>query len=420
MHLAKYFVGLLLVVAMTLQVGCSNSDYSVSDSAETESADVMVVDAELVDDTAATVVADTGQGEADSPEPTLLVGSVAPPLEIPTWISGNEVGSFETGKTYVVEFWATWCGPCRASMPHLSKLQEEYGDAVTFIGISDEDQGTVDGFFAKTHDDEQTWGELISYSIAIDPSRKAHEDYMQAARQSGIPTAFIVGPDGFIEWIGHPMKIDSPLAKVADGTWDREAEAAHMRQQMEAQARMQRAAGELRAAQAAGDYDKALEIVDALISDMPQQAQLKMAKIGILTEAGRTEDASKVIGEVAEEHWEEAGFLNGLAWAMATEIDGADLDQALKIGQQANELTDGKDGSILDTIARIYFEQDDLPSAVAWQEKAVAISSDLQSTLDKYKKALNPSEKPDEPAEEESELSEDEGNDSEEEEASVE
>ena len=46
---------------------------------------------------------------------------------------------------------------------------------------------------------------------------------MRAAGQSGIPTAFIVGKTGQVEWIGHPMTMDEPLAQVVAGDWDRAA-----------------------------------------------------------------------------------------------------------------------------------------------------------------------------------------------------
>ncbi|HVU64861.1 MAG TPA: TlpA disulfide reductase family protein [Phycisphaerales bacterium] len=65
----------------------------------------------------------------------LIVGDPAPSLSIEKWIKGEPVTSFEKGKVYVVEFWATWCGPCKASMPHITDLQKQYKGKVTFIGV---------------------------------------------------------------------------------------------------------------------------------------------------------------------------------------------------------------------------------------------------------------------------------------------
>jgi len=73
------------------------------------------------------------QEQEAQPPVTLNVGDPAPALTSGEFVKGEPVKEFAKGKTYVVEFWATWCGPCRASIPHLSKLQEQNHD-ITFIG----------------------------------------------------------------------------------------------------------------------------------------------------------------------------------------------------------------------------------------------------------------------------------------------
>src|SRR5262245_35647835 len=55
----------------------------------------------------------------------LSVGDAAPGLDIEKWVKGNET-TLATGNVYVVEFWATWCVPCKKSIPHLSELQREF------------------------------------------------------------------------------------------------------------------------------------------------------------------------------------------------------------------------------------------------------------------------------------------------------
>jgi thiol-disulfide isomerase/thioredoxin len=65
----------------------------------------------------------------------LGVGDPAPKIEVKEFVKGDAVKDFEKGKIYVVEFWATWCGPCRVSIPHLTELQKKNKDVV-FIGVS--------------------------------------------------------------------------------------------------------------------------------------------------------------------------------------------------------------------------------------------------------------------------------------------
>ena len=86
-------------------------------------------------------------------EEKLKPGDPAPPLTVSTWLHGAEVKKFEPGQVYVVEFWATWCGPCRQIMPHMGDLQDEYRDkGVTFIGFASEandKEAKVNAFVAR-------------------------------------------------------------------------------------------------------------------------------------------------------------------------------------------------------------------------------------------------------------------------------
>lgn len=179
---------------------------------------------------------------------SLTIGDEAPPVDVEHWLSGeaderNESASFEEGQVYLVEFWATWCGPCIMSMPHLVELKAEHGDNLHIMSISDEPLKTVRAFLdrevppqlleegdagredADSEDDAETttFGELTSaYALATDPDESVKNDYMRAAGERGIPSSFIVGKTGQVEWIGHPMAADDVIAKVIAGTWDRE------------------------------------------------------------------------------------------------------------------------------------------------------------------------------------------------------
>lgn len=165
---------------------------------------------------------------------SLSIGSAAPPIDIAHWFHQKEpVAAFEAGKVFVVEFWATWCGPCVASMPHLRDLQEKHGNDICVISVSDEPPETIEQFLDREHG-ETTFREVTSkYWLATDPDGSVKRDYMTAADQRGIPTAFIVGKTGEIEWIGHPMQIDDALACILAGEWDRDAYAKQMEEKEE-------------------------------------------------------------------------------------------------------------------------------------------------------------------------------------------
>src|SRR5258706_12904236 len=114
-------------------------------------------------------------------------GDAAAPLHIKEWIKGDAVDvTAGRGKTvYVIEFWATWCGPCRHSIPHLKELQGKFKNkGGVVIGISDEEPDTVKSFVKKL-------GAKMEYTIAIDDDKKTAADYVEAYGQGGIPAAFI-------------------------------------------------------------------------------------------------------------------------------------------------------------------------------------------------------------------------------------
>src|SRR5258708_35811404 len=104
------------------------------------------------------------------PEASLKVGDPAPKLKADKWLQGSEVTEFASGKVYVVEFWATWCGPCIVMMPHMSEMQAEYRDkGVTFIGFSAKDTNgntkeKVEAFVTKR-------GPKLGYTFAFADNR---------------------------------------------------------------------------------------------------------------------------------------------------------------------------------------------------------------------------------------------------------
>jgi thiol-disulfide isomerase/thioredoxin len=152
------------------------------------------------------------------PAPLINIGDPAPPLQADNWIKGSPVNSFEKGKIYVVEFWATWCRPCRAEMPHLSALARKYKDRVTVIGIDILEMKATTFDQIKAFVDSM--GQRMDYNVALSDSNYMEKNWFNAAGETGIPTSFIVNGEGRLAWIGHPCYFEDALSKIVNGAWD--------------------------------------------------------------------------------------------------------------------------------------------------------------------------------------------------------
>ncbi|NOT29887.1 MAG: redoxin family protein, partial [Planctomycetes bacterium] len=153
----------------------------------------------------------------------LKPGMPAPEFRVESFLKGKPFTAFEKGRIYIVEFWATWCGPCVMSMPHLSELQREYSDKhVTICGVNvwqekEYSPATLDTVTKFV----QTKGDGMDYSVAYDGAAAAMaEHWLEAAGATGIPFAFVVDRAGTIAWCGHPSMLDMVLDEVTRGTWD--------------------------------------------------------------------------------------------------------------------------------------------------------------------------------------------------------
>jgi thiol-disulfide isomerase/thioredoxin len=134
----------------------------------------------------------------------LAPGAAAPAFTPEKFLKGDRFESFEPGSVYVVEFWATWCGPCVRAMPHLTELQKANPD-LTVVGVAGFERGEspaqnetkVTDFLSKRGSD-------VGFAIALDTDGSMSTDWMRAARRNGIPCSFVVGKDGKIAYIGSP------------------------------------------------------------------------------------------------------------------------------------------------------------------------------------------------------------------------
>jgi thiol-disulfide isomerase/thioredoxin len=323
----------------------------------------------------------------------LMVGDKAPPIAIAEWLKGSEVKALEAGRVYVVEFWATWCGPCIAAFPHLSQLQKEYADkGLTVIGVTGADTrgNTLEKARAMVTDK----ADKMAYTVAWDTERKTTEAWMSAAGRRGIPCSFVIDKQGRVAFIGHPMEIDTPLAQIIADKYDIESAAKTYRAKAISEAKAMELMQTFQTASKAGEWESALRAADELIAfEGGAYANYAAAKFDLLLLRKKDDKAAyawarEVLTGVGKD---EPGTLNQIAWMIVDpeeEVAHRDVDLALKLAERSSELTGGKNASVLDTVARVYFTQGNIEKAIEVQTKAAALDKNLEKTLVEYKEAL--------------------------------
>ncbi len=223
---------------------------------------------------------------------TLTVGDPAPKLDVDTFVQGDPVGELKPGTIYVIEFWATWCVPCKESAPHLNELQKAHPDVV-FIGVDlIEERALVENFIKEM-------AGKMSYRIAIDKKLKSDDEqgvmgknWLDASGQDGIPTAFIIDKDGKTAWIGHPSDMDDPFGKIIAGKWDLDAEAKKYAEQMATKKKQEAMVAEIAKAIKDAKYDDALALVEQGISQsLVSETDYADTKLALLIALKKNEPA---------------------------------------------------------------------------------------------------------------------------------
>jgi thiol-disulfide isomerase/thioredoxin len=307
----------------------------------------------------------------------LDVGDAAPPLAAETWLNGDAVSPDKPdGKTTcVVEFWATWCPPCKRSIPHLNELHDRLaGHGVAIIGVTTEPLTTVEPFVKKME---------MRYRVAVDSKKTSEETWMEGVR--GIPHAFIVDTNGVVVWAGHPMDgLEEALTNVLAGTYQPPKEDSRVREKEQ----------ELQGLLAEQNFDGALKIVEELIvldAKSLDYYEMKLGLLGQLRSFDRIKTTYRQIYDAFQDSPEE---LNTLAWMAATSpFSTCDLDIAWKAAHRAADLTQRRESAILDTLARVHYAAGGIAEAMRLQEEALTRAAndkeraELQVTLDYYKSA---------------------------------
>jgi thiol-disulfide isomerase/thioredoxin len=149
---------------------------------------------------------------ASSARPTTVkVGDLAPEINLKSFTGDQIVLSQLVGRPVIVNFWATWCGPCREEFPALVRKYKQYQDKqLVILGVNYQDDSPDEGVMAFMRNT------LVNFPIVRDASQRVGRMY----RVNGLPTSIFIDRKGIVRDIvvGGPMTdefLDAQIAKIA-------------------------------------------------------------------------------------------------------------------------------------------------------------------------------------------------------------
>lgn len=302
------------------------------------------------------------------------------------WLQGAPVKEWEKDKVYIFEFWATWCGPCLAAMPHMEQLHQAFKDnpRMQIIGVNVMDRKTPEALkeFIKNRPTP------LNYTMAVDvDGKKTREKWLEPLKVNGIPHAFAV-KNGRLIWRGHPaqlsektmqamLKPDFSAASLAAKGPDAGArEWQHYRETSQKVRELVEKDGKL------GAQALLKQVQDSGKFPQDQVIQLKMIPFLVLAEQDKFEEAQSVLSDVSREYPDDyrvqidiAGTLMEGKSVPAGKMDAAlverCLNRCIEISRKSN-----KEASLpWRMMAELRERQGNMKEALQDMEKALSLTS---------------------------------------------
>lgn len=302
------------------------------------------------------------------------------------WLQGTPVKEWEKDKVYIFEFWATWCGPCLAAMPHMEQLHQAFKDnpRMQIIGVNVMDRKTPEALkeFIKNRPTP------LNYTMAVDvDGKKTREKWLEPLKVNGIPHAFAV-KNGRLIWRGHPSQLSEKTMQAmlkpdfsAASLPEEEREAGvrewqHYRETSQKVRELVEKDGKL------GAQALLKQVQDSGKFPQDQVIQLKMIPFLVLAEQGKFEEAQSVLNDVSREYPDDyrvqidiAGTLMEGKSVPAGKMDAAlverCLNRCIEISRKSN-----KEASLpWRMMAELRERQGNMKEALQDMEKALSLTS---------------------------------------------
>lgn len=304
------------------------------------------------------------------------IGDAAPPLSIKTWVKGDPVDLAKDAsqRVHVVEFWATWCPPCKASIPLLTNYQKKFGKDVNIVAVTDPDTDRNTPSMIKDFVKEQ--GPQMEYTVAMDNLSATTNAYM-GSEMVGIPQAYVVGKDGKVAWVGSPLDpaMEKVLREVIDGKYDVAAAKAALGKEQQIEKKF----AALDRAYQMGQIDSVWKGLVEITQLDPSNAMAMELLAGIYVAEPDRKDAMRTW---AKEHISrnssnsEAMGVMGLTLCRIDDFTLRMPDLAIEAGKAAYESSKQKDHRAIQVYARSLYEVGALDRAITLQQEAVSAASE--------------------------------------------
>jgi thiol-disulfide isomerase/thioredoxin len=324
----------------------------------------------------------------------LMVGDPAPPIRVSAFHKGAPIEAFQQGQVYLIDFWATWCVPCKEGFPHLTELQKKYGDKVRVVGVSvwEPRPEDVEPFVKE-------WGDKMAYTVAsdrvegaaaIDEEERSRESvnkglmsrsYMVASGWSevGIPCVFIINGESRIAWIGSPegdtTRMDRILEEVVSGQHDLKAATAAYQKKMQAEVYARGEKAKAQEARKANDFAAAEKHWDNIIALGPDYVDAYISKYNLLLIHKKAPDEANVFlsQNAAKLDWVTIMNMTAILADLGRDLKA----EHLKAGIDACQLALSKIGQEhtwpLMTMAAMHYRLGENDKAVALVDRALLI-----------------------------------------------
>ena len=219
----------------------------------------------------------TAVAQQTKSEPTLVSGAEVNLAAVKNadWIQGEGPVSFEPGKVYVFECWATWCGPCVALIPHVNELHEKYYDqGLRVHGMSswEDDKEKVEKFVNAK-------GKGMSYPVAFTNGSAFQTEWLEAAGVESIPHAFVVRNGELLLQTEASRLTDSLIELILSGDEGAQQAAAKVKAAYDAREETDALTQEIYVASRKKDAEKMaekIEEIEAIDPDHPELSKLHL------------------------------------------------------------------------------------------------------------------------------------------------